>query len=160
MDLTGKAANALARKSSRRQFFKFLGASSLGAGLFLTRTDVSLGAVSSCVGCGGGPCNPCWSPAILCDNLNPPYPCKTCQQGGGCPTGCLTSGEWFCCLTGTVCRQRCSECNCPLSGGCNSPQCHCFTLTSIPCVPRKNSGDRPCPCPPVKEAPTLVGAHG
>ncbi len=156
MDLAGKAAHALARKSSRRQFFKFLGASSLGAGLFLTRTDVSLGAVSTCVGCGGGPCNPCWSPATLCDNLNPPYPCKTCQEGGGCPTGCSTSGEWFCCLTGTVCRQRCSECNCPT--GCASPACHCFTLTRIPCTPRPHSGDQPCPCPPAK-APAFAAAH-
>ena len=33
----------------------------LGAGLWLTRTDVSLGSVAGCVGCGGGPCNPCAS---------------------------------------------------------------------------------------------------
>jgi len=145
MDLTGKAAHALARKSSRRQFFKFLGASSLGAGLFLTRTDVSLGAVSTCVGCGGGPCNPCWSPAIRCNDLVPPYPCKKCEYGGGCPVGCSTSGEWFCCLTGTVCRQRCSECNCP--SGCSSPACHCFTRLNIPCTPSKHSGDTPCACP-------------
>ena len=63
MDIAPHAARKLARRSSRRQFFKFLGAGSLGAGLFLTRTDVSLGAVSGCVGCGGGPCNPCFSPA-------------------------------------------------------------------------------------------------
>ena len=54
MDLTSAAARKLAGKSSRRQFFKFLGVSSLGAGLFLTRTGVSLGAVEGCVGCGGG----------------------------------------------------------------------------------------------------------
>ena len=79
MDLTGKTAQALARRSSRRQFFKFLAAGSLGTGLFLTRTNVSLGSVSGgCVGCGGGPCNPCWSPAIRCNDLVPSYPCKTC----------------------------------------------------------------------------------
>ena len=93
-------AHALARRSSRRQFFKFLGAGSLGAGLWLTRTDVSLGAVSGCVGCGGGPCNPCFSPAGVCDQVSGgKYPCKSCQAGGGCPEGCNTGGEWFCCLT-------------------------------------------------------------
>jgi hypothetical protein len=158
MDLTGKTAQALARRSSRRQFFRFLAAGSLGAGLFLTRTNVSLGSVSGgCVGCGGGPCNPCWSPAIRCNDLKSSYPCKTCEQGGGCPANCTTSGEWFCCLTGTPCRQRCSECNCP--GGCESAACHCFTRLSIPCTPRVHSGDPPCPCPPV-EAPALAAAHG
>jgi hypothetical protein len=147
MDPAAKAAQLLARRSSRRQFFKFLGASSLGAGLWLTRTDVSLGAVSGCVGCGGGPCNPCYSPAPLCDNLSPnAYTCKTCEEGGGCPNGCQTSGEWFCCLTGTPCRMRCSECNCP--PGCGNPSCHCFTRLSVPCAPRLSSGDQPCPCPP------------
>jgi hypothetical protein len=159
MDLTGKAAHALAGKSSRRQFFKFLGAGSLGAGLWLTRTDVSLGAVSGCVGCGGGPCNPCYSPVGICDVVNPQYPCKTCQQAGGCPVGCSTSGEWFCCQTSgrTGCRIRCSECNCPT--GCNSPACHCFTQLPIPCNPTKHSGDQPCACPP-KQAPVLAAAHG
>lgn len=157
MDLTGMAAQALARKSSRRQFFKFLGAGSLGAGLFLTRTDVSLGAVSGCVGCGGGPCNPCFSPVQRCDIVNPAFPCKTCQQGGGCPVGCSTGGEWFCCQTGTVCRMRCSECNCP--SGCGNPSCHCFTILSTPCTPRLHSGDQPCPCPPL-EAPVLAAADG
>ena len=149
MDITQVAARKLAGKSSRRQFFKFLGVSSLGTGLFLTRTGVSLGAVTSCVGCGGGPCNPCFSPATLCDNLGDQYKCKTCQQGGGCPAGCATSGEWFCCLSGTGCRQRCSECNCP--PGCQNASCHCFTTLSIPCVPRVNSGDQPCPCPPLAQ---------
>ena len=82
MDLANLAARSLARRSSRRQFFKFLGAGTLGTGLFLTRTGVSLGAVTSCVGCGGGPCNPCFSPAQICENLG--FPCKTCQEGGGC----------------------------------------------------------------------------
>jgi hypothetical protein len=147
MDVATRAAHMLARKSSRRQFFKFLGAGSLGAGLWLTRTNVSLGAVSGCVGCGGGPCNPCYSPAPLCDDLGPDYPCKPCQSGGGCPEGCATSGEWFCCLTGTPCRQRCSECNCP--PGCQNASCHCFTRLSVPCAPRISSGDQPCPCPPL-----------
>jgi hypothetical protein len=148
MDPAAKAAQLLARRSSRRQFFKFLGAGSLGAGLWLTRTDVSLGAVSGCVGCGGGPCNPCFSPAPLCDSLGPlGFPCKTCAEGGGCPTGCQTSGEWFCCISPeNTCRMRCSECNCP--PGCGNPSCHCFTQLSVPCHPRLSSGDQPCPCPP------------
>ena len=66
MDIASHAARKLARRSSRRQFFKLLGAGSLGAGLFLTRTDVSLGAITGCVGCGGGPCNPCFSPVGEC----------------------------------------------------------------------------------------------
>jgi hypothetical protein len=159
MDFTGIAARKLARRSSRRQFFKFLGATSLGAGLFLTRTEVSLGAVSGCVGCGGGPCNPCWSPATSCENVG--KVCKPCQEGGGCPEGCSTGGEWFCCQTsGRVgCRIRCSECNCP--SGCSNPSCHCFTQLSIPCTPTKHSGDQPCACPPVEaDRPVLVAAHG
>jgi hypothetical protein len=158
MDLTGKAAQALARKSSRRQFFKFMAAGSLGTGLFLTRTGISAASIAGCVGCGGGPCNDCWSPAPVCDQLSPTaYLCKTCLQGGGCPTGCSTSGEWFCCVTGTVCRQRCSECNCP--GGCNNAACHCFTMLNIPCTPRLHSDDDPCKCPPVG-APAFAAAHG
>ena len=47
MDISTKIAESLARRSSRRQFFKFLGAGSLGAGLFLTGTDVSLGAITA-----------------------------------------------------------------------------------------------------------------
>jgi hypothetical protein len=156
MDFAGSAARSLARRSSRRQFFKFLGAGSLGAGLWLTRTDVALGAVSGCVGCGGGPCNPCFSPAIRCNNLQPPFPCKSCQEGGGCPPGCQTSGEWFCCVTATQCRQRCSECNCP--PGCSNPSCHCFTPLATPCQPTVNTGTRPCGCPPLEQPsmPALV----
>ena len=149
MDVTGKAAHALARRSSRRQFFKFLGAGSLGAGLWLTGADVSLGAVSGCVGCGGGPCNPCYSPAGVCDEVTGrKYRCPICQEGGGCPPGCQTGGEWFCCLTSgrTGCRFRCSECNCP--AGCNNPSCHCFTNLPIACTPRLHSGDESCACPP------------
>jgi hypothetical protein len=157
MDVVGTASRGLARRSSRRQFFKLLGGTSLGAGLFLTRTGVSLGAVSGCVGCGGGPCNPCYSPVGLCDDLNPSYPCKTCQKGGGCPAGCSTSGEWFCCQTSgrPGCRLRCSECNCPT--GCANPACHCFVQLAIPCAPTKHSGDQPCPCPPLEE-PVRVAA--
>jgi hypothetical protein len=154
MDLTSAAARKLAGKSSRRQFFKFLGVGSLGTGLFLTGTKVSLGAIQGCVGCGGGPCNPCGSPAGVCDQVTGgQYPCKTCLQGAGCPDGCMTGGEWFCCLVaGRVgCRFRCSECNCP-AGSCANPSCHCFTDMAVPCTPRLHSGDQPCVCPPV-EAP-------
>jgi hypothetical protein len=157
MDLTTRAAHALAGKSSRRQFFKFLGAGSLGAGLFLTGADVSLGAVANCVGCGGGPCNDCWSPAPVCDTVSLQFTCKTCEQGGGCPVGCSTSGEWFCCVTGTVCRQRCSECNCP--PGCSNTACHCFTMLNIPCTPRLQSDDTPCKCPPLQAPLPSLGAH-
>jgi len=143
MDVAGKAAHVLASRSSRRQFFKFMGAGSLGVGLWLTRTDVSLGAVSGCVGCGGGPCNPCFSPAEVCNTLPGDFPCKLCSQGGGCPDGCQTSGEWFCCLNGVGCRMRCSECNCP--PGCGNPSCHCFTQLHIPCASSLSSGI-PCRC--------------
>jgi hypothetical protein len=161
MDLTTRAAQALAGKSSRRQFFKFLGAGSLGAGLFLTGTDVTLGAVSGCVGCGGGPCNPCGSPVVKCDQLVPSFKCKTCSQGGGCPDGCQTSGEWFCCLSSGArqnCRFRCSECNCP--PGCGNASCHCFTDLPMPCTPRLQSGDQPCLCPPLQAPLPSLGAHG
>ena len=108
-----------------------------------------MGAISGCVGCGSGPCNPCGSPAGPCDSVTGgQFPCRTCQEGAGCPTGCMTSGEWFCCLTqGRVgCRFRCSECNCP-AGSCANPSCHCFTDMAIPCTPRLHSGDQPCVCP-------------
>src|SRR4249919_937934 len=98
MDLTAAAARRLAGKSSRRQFFKFLGVGSLGTGLFLTRTGVSLGSTQGCIGCGSGPCNPCGSPRPTCESIG--FACKTCQQAGGCPEGCETTGEWFCCRTG------------------------------------------------------------
>jgi hypothetical protein len=144
--LAGAAARKLAGRSSRRQFFKFLSAGSLGAGLFLTRTNVSVGAIASCVGCGGGPCNPCGSPFQQC--AHPDFPCKTCAQGGGCPVGCATTGEWFCCTTATQCRRRCSECSCPAPGTC----CRCFTDLATPCQPTRSSGTRPCGCPPVGPA--------
>jgi hypothetical protein len=150
MDFTGAVARKLAQRSSRRQFFKLLGAGSLGTGLFLTGTEVSLGAIEGCVGCGGGPCNPCVGIGPICDNLPNPAPCKTCVEGGGCGPKCLTSGEWFCCQTGgprAGCRIRCSECNCP--PGCQNPSCHCFVQLPMPCTPRPHSGDRPCACPPL-----------
>jgi len=155
MDITSIAARKLAGKSSRRQFFKFLGVGSLGTGLFLTRTGVSLGAIEGCVGCGGGPCNPCFSPATTCETVPGNWPCKTCQEGGGCPDGCSTGGEWFCCLTSGArrgCRFRCSECNCP--SGCANPSCHCFTNLSTVCSPHpvKGTSDVQCACPQV-EAP-------
>jgi hypothetical protein len=93
MDLTSAAARRLAGKSSRRQFFRFLGVGSLGAGLFLTGTKVSLGAIQGCVGCGGGPCNPCVGIGPICSDAG--FKCKTCQQGAGCPETCQTSGEWL-----------------------------------------------------------------
>jgi hypothetical protein len=158
MDISTKIAESFARRSSRRQFFKFLGAGSLGAGLFLTGTDVSLGALSGCVGCGGGPCNPCGSPAPRCNLLNPPRACRTCQEGGGCPAGCTTGGEWFCCLSSgsrAGCRFRCSECSCPPD--CQTGACHCFTDLPMPCTPRLYSGDHPCtPCPPPPPIPSLA----
>jgi hypothetical protein len=157
MDLAGKTATALARRSSRRQFFKFLGAGSLGAGLFLARTDVTLGSITHCVGCGGGPCNPCGSPFQQCLAM----PCKPCQQGAGCPVGCATTGEWFCCETRpppfrTGCRYRCSECSCPSPQGC----CACFTSQPMPCTPRRHSGDQPCPCPSVDAPVPSLAADG
>ena len=80
---------------------------------------------------------------------NAGFPCKTCQQGAGCPEGCITSGEWFCCLTtGRVgCRFRCSECNCGPNHDCTDLSCHCFTDMAVPCTPRLHSGDQPCGCP-------------
>jgi hypothetical protein len=56
-----------------------------------------------------------------------------------------------------VCRQRCSECNCP--SGCNNSACHCFTMLNIPCTPRLHSEDDPCPCEPIG-ARRLAPAHG
>ena len=148
MTVSEHLAHSLARRSSRRNFFTFMGATSLGAGLFLSGTDVSLGSVSGCIGCGGGPCSPCVSlPGVQpCNNIAGDFPCKTCQEGGGCPTGCATSGEWFCCPNGFSCRRRCSECNCP--PGCANTSCYCFTFLNIPCRPVQHS--EACACPPTK----------
>jgi hypothetical protein len=151
MDISSKVAESLARRSSRRQFFKFLGAGSLGVGLMLSRTEATLGAITACVGCGGGPCNPCGSPFVQCSTL----PCRPCQQGGGCPETCATTGEWFCCLTSgsrTGCRFRCSECSCPGPQGC----CRCFTDLPMPCTPRQHSGDQPCTCAQQAPIPSLA----
>ena len=68
----------------------------------------------------------------ICDQLSPAgaYPCKTCVEGGGCPAGCSTSCEWFCCLNAgdrAGCRLRCSECNCP--SGCANSAGHCWPIT-------------------------------
>ena len=156
MNIVEDLSRNLARKSSRRQFFKFMTASSLGAGLFLSRTDIAVGALSGCIGCGGGPCDPqCVSlPGVQpCNNIAGDFPCKTCQQGGGCPVGCQTSGEWFCCTTATQCRRRCSECNCP--PGCQNTSCYCFTNIPMPCRPTRHSGDQPCSCPPSTPAVTV-----
>jgi hypothetical protein len=155
--MTQAIARTLARRSSRRQFFKFMGASSLGVGLFLGKADVALGSLSGCVGCGGGPCNPCFSPVGRCDTVTGgAYLCKSCAVGGGCPPGCQTSGEWFCCTPATQCRLRCSECNCP--AGCQNPSCHCFTVVPMPCRPTRHSGDQPCGCPPLEKQPLTVAA--
>jgi hypothetical protein len=156
MNIVEEVSRNLARRSSRRQFFKFMTASSLGAGLFLSRTDVAVGSLYGCIGCGGGPCSPCVSccGAVPC-GTGPAqqWPCKTCQQGGGCPEGCQTSGEWFCCTSQTQCRRRCSECNCP--PGCQNQSCYCFTTIPMPCRPTRHSGDQPCTCPPSVPAVTV-----
>ena len=100
MDIASHAARKLARRSSRRQFFKLLGAGSLGAGLFLTRTDVSLGAITGCVGCGGGPCNPCFSPVARCETPQPAAPVPDLPgRAAAARPAARTGGEWFCCLT-------------------------------------------------------------
>ena len=153
MDLTSAAARKLAGKSSRRQFFKFLGVGSLGTGLFLTGTKVSLGAIQGCVGCGGGPCNPCGSPADICENVPGNFTCKTCSTGRWLP-GRLHDRRRMVLLSD----ERTSRVPLPLLGVqlpgwlCGNPSCHCFTDMAVPCTPRLHSGDQPCTCPPV-EAP-------
>lgn len=104
----------LGRRSSRRQFFKFMTAASLGTGLFPARSGVALGHHTPCVGC-GGEC-PCSSRAPDCSEVG--SVCYSACGGGGCPSGCNTEGEWWCCQGG--CWLRCSECKC--SGHC----CRCF----------------------------------
>ena len=158
MDISRKIAESLARRSSRRQFFKLLGAGSLGAGLFLTGTDVSLGAITGCVGCGGGPCNPCGSPARVASSSNPPLPVQDLPVGGGCPDGCTTGGEWFCCLTSgdraqdavsaaRSARARRTARAVPATASRDLP---------MPCTPRQHSGDQPCTCPPPPPIPSLA----
>ena len=124
--VVARAADALAKKSSRRQFFKFMTATSLGTGLYLTRSGVSLGGITACAGCGGPTCD-CGSPHPTCSNCPGPI-CG--GGGGGCPSGCTNTGEWYCCINGCV--KRCSECDC---GTC----CHCFILTGATC-------GGACPC--------------
>jgi hypothetical protein len=148
MGISAKVAESLARRSSRRQFFKVLGAGSLGVGLMLSRTEASLGSITGCAGCGGGPCDPCFSPHQRCLLM----PCRPCQLGAGCPEGCTTSGEWFCCVSSVNCRMRCSECSCPSPQGC----CHCFMNLPMPCTPHRHSGKQPCDCPPPPPIPNLV----
>ena len=136
MDIAAHAARKLARRSSRRQFFKLLGAGSLGAGLFLTRhrrlarrghrlRRLRRRAVQPLLLAG--------RPAAT-TVTGGQYHVQELRSGGGCPDGCNTGGEWFCCLTSGAragCRFRCSECNCP--AGCANPSCHCFTNLPMPC---------------------------
>jgi hypothetical protein len=129
-----RLSERLARRSSRRQFFKFMSGTALGAGLWLARADVTLGTITSCSGCPGGPCNPCHSIYPDCASIG--ENCHLCPYGG-CPSDCITTGEWYCCLTFPKCRQRCSECSC--GAGC----CHCFIITTMPCAGSSN----PCVCP-------------
>ena len=84
MDIVSQAAQTLARRSSRRQFFKFLGAGSLGAGLMFSPAPMSRSARSPAASAAAA------GPAIRAARLSPPcanigQPCKPCQQGGGCP---------------------------------------------------------------------------
>lgn len=131
-DMASKLAAIFARRSSRRELFKFLGGSALGIGLGLTGTEVSAATLLSCSGCGGGPCNPCYAgnPTDCNDTSHP------CADGcyGGCPSGC-TAHEWWCCGP-TGCKIRCSECDCSVFGFC----CYCFIPTISRC------GATMCPC--------------
>jgi hypothetical protein len=104
LDVVSHVTKALAGRSSRRQLIKFIGASSLGTGLALTGTGVSIADAQSCcaVGCGGGPCPTCASPAPPCGTG-----CGTCFDG--CPCGSTCTNEWFCC-DASNCQVRCSEC--------------------------------------------------
>jgi len=135
-EVAERIARRLASRSSRRGFLKLLSGSALSAGLALTGSTQAARA-GGCVSCGSGPCNPCVSPYASCNSMG--KLCKSCQSGGGCPTGCSTSGEWWCCTNG--CRQRCSECSC--SVGC----CHCFVRTNITCGQSCN-----CPLSPAEAA--------
>ena len=136
-NISYKVSQGLAQRSSRRQFFKLLSGTALGTGLWLSRTDVSLGAITACSGC-STVCNPCVSPHPNCASIN--QNCKLCPYGG-CPSGCTTTGEWYCCLTWPKCRQRCSECSC--SNGC----CHCFIITNMPCAGAVEDPLNVCVCP-------------
>src|SRR4029453_15724120 len=105
--------------------------------------DVSLGAITGCVGCGGGPCNPCFSPAGRCNDVTGgQYQCKSCAVGGGCPDGCNTGGGWFWCLSGggrAGSRFRSSGCTSP--PGSQPPSSPCSRALPMPCNPRLYSGD-------------------
>lgn len=145
MTLTERVSTSLARRSSRRQFLKFATAGSLGTGLFLTRSGVSMAThIGGCAHCTGGPCNPCGSPHPDCAGIG--EGCYSCANGGGCNANrCQTTGEWNCC-TSFGCVQRCAECSCP--NGC----CHCFILIGQPCgaVAAKVAAGKvlsPCVCP-------------
>ncbi len=143
-NLTLATGKLLAKKSSRRHFFRFLGSASLGAGLALTGTDISIAQQLLCAGCGGGPCNPCASPHPRCGSVG--IPCTNCNNGGGCPIGCVTTGEWYCCTTIGDCIRRCSECN------CRKPEdtrvcCHCFIRLGVRCGPNTaTDADLACAC--------------
>ncbi len=119
MSLTDQIAGGLAKRSSRRTFFRVLGGSALGSGLALTGTGVALASTeAACYGCGGG--TTCHSPAP---------PCRTCGDGcygGGCGPGCSESGGWTICSSGG-CKVRCSECCCGGSG------CYCFVQLPYRC---------------------------
>jgi hypothetical protein len=104
LDPTRSIVSVLAARSSRRHFVKFLSASSLGVGLWLTGSGVPIAdaAVGCAWGCGGGPCPTC-SGAPPCSQVG----CGICFDG--CPCNSTCTNEWFCC-DASNCQVRCSEC--------------------------------------------------
>lgn len=129
-DPAAKIATSLASRSSRRQVLKFLSATSLGTGLFLTGTGIPIvDADTLCAfGCGMGPCPVC-SGAPPCAASG----CGACFSG--CPCSSTQTNEWYCCDSSN-CQIRCSEC-------CvNGVACSVLNLrTGVTC-----GGGTGCPC--------------
>lgn len=157
-NLIDYSTTTLARRSSRRQFVKFVGALSLGVGYVLAGVEPARAYNCSSPGCHVvPPCPGCSSTqgSVDCFSLNQTY-CKSCQNGGGCNTtppcpGCAAPcslvGEWYCCknVGGYYCKVRCSECCCgpPLTRAC-----HCFIGLPVSCTPGSGAAapDTPCVC--------------
>lgn len=130
-----KISSVLARKSSRRQFFRFMGSTTVGAGLVLTQSGVSVAQTIPCDFCPSTipatPCYPCYSDNPSCGSMG--VPCPPCGQGGGCGPQCTVGGEWYCCSEGR-CMWRCSECICTQPAG-SSFCCFCFRKLPVKCEP-------------------------
>lgn len=136
-DITPRLSAQLAARPCRRGFLRLAGAAALGLGFVLNGAPIVL--ADSC------PHNPCLCGEVTCPGCDASghcegpvgdNPCSSCGTNG-CPSGCTSSGTWYCCGSATgYCRQQCAECCCNgINCTCFQQQCtNCRSGVICPCV--------------------------